>query len=84
MRTKAYYYTYKCTTTNTAVLYIHHTVREYFYEFKQVSFYTISFCTISLKCNLKIHTTFQIYAIISGLMRYGSDDPWQHSSFFEG
>jgi hypothetical protein len=84
MHTKAYYYTYKCTTTNTVVLYLHHTVREYFYEYKQVLFYTISFYTVSLKCDLKIYTTFQIHEIISGLRRYGSDDPWQHLSFFGG
>jgi len=40
---------------------------------RQFSLYVLSFCMISLQCNLKIYTTFGIYAIIFGLAHFGID-----------
>jgi len=42
--------------------------------YRQVSFYVISFCAVSLLHDLKIYTTFPIYMIIFGLTQFGTND----------
>jgi hypothetical protein len=44
----------------------------------------VLFCVISLYSDLKFYTTFQIYAIVFGLMQFGIDDLWPHLSSVGG
>jgi len=46
-------------------------------KYSQVTFYAISFCIISLLCDLKTYTTFWIYVIIFGLTQFGKDNAYR-------